>query len=433
MDEEREKRSNVRLLEEHYRMTLPLLREKFLSSLITRRQPLASVWEKADKYELDLAGAGYIAASIAVSHSDADNDGQEPGSPEPARGSLASSGDLDLKLFSVLNIADEIWQRERLGRVFIHQDRVVLITVVRDPAGTANMDGMLAALKEILQSIERYLRLQVTIGVGTFVPDIGSLKHAYETSAVALDYRRLLGSGRIICIDDMEEQVREKLVFDEFKEQLLIRTLKVGTEKELEEAVDGLFEDAARTQAPMHEVQLYILEMITALMKFTRAADIDGANERFTAASGILYEYQKLNSLAETKAWFGDLCAKVRSSIASRRQHTYKRIVSEAIDYTKQHYEDSELSIAKLCAYLHVSAGYFSTLFKKELKLTYGAYLLQLRMEAAKELLRTTDMKTFEIAERVGFADPGYFSLCFKKYAGVSAKEYRAGLSGPSA
>ena len=140
-------------------------------------------------------------------------------------------------------------------------------------------------------------------------------------------------------------------------------------------------------------------------------------------------QYQKLNSLQETRAWFGEMCARVRSRIASQRQHTYKQIVEDAISYTKSHFHESDLSIAKVCGQLHISAGYFSGLFKKELKLTFGAYLLQLRMEAAKELLRTTELKAFEIADKVGFADPNYFSLSFKKYAGVSAKEYRSGLA----
>ena len=58
--------------------------------------------------------------------------------------------------------------------------------------------------------------------------------------------------------------------------------------------------------------------------------------------------------------------------------------------------------------------------------MTYVQYLMQLRMETAKELLRSTDLKAFEIAERVGFADPNYFSFSFKKQVGVSPKEYRA-------
>jgi two-component system response regulator YesN len=46
-------------------------------------------------------------------------------------------------------------------------------------------------------------------------------------------------------------------------------------------------------------------------------------------------------------------------------------------------------------------------------------------MEASKELLRTTNMKTFEIAQKVGFSEPNYFSYCFKKNFDISPSEYR--------
>lgn len=424
MDEEREKRSNVELLEEHYRTSLPIVREKFLSSLITRKQQHKDISVKAAKYGMQLEGEGYVVSIITVNHSDIGNED----AAQQSTHSLASSTDLDLKLFSVCNIANEIWTRHELGKVFIHQDQVVLFSVSPRPDSELIMEHTQDALKEILQSIEKFLRFPVMIGVGTFTRDIGNLKYAYESATVALDYRRILGNNLIICIDDMESRDHEKLLFDEWKEQSLISAVKLGTEKELEEVVDGLFDEIARVQAPVHEYQHYLLEMVTAIIKLTKIHESD-SDDIFGGSWGILNQYQKLNSMQETKAWFGELCAKVRSRIASRRQHTYKQIVEDAISYTKIHFHESDLSIAKLCAQLHISTGYFSGLFKKELKMTFGAYLLQLRMESAKELLRTTELKAFEIADKVGFADPNYFSLSFKKYAGVSAKEYRSGLT----
>lgn len=50
---------------------------------------------------------------------------------------------------------------------------------------------------------------------------------------------------------------------------------------------------------------------------------------------------------------------------------------------------------------------------------------MQIRMDEARGLLRSTELKSFEIAEKVGFAEPNYFSFCFKKHTGVSPKEYR--------
>ena len=64
-------------------------------------------------------------------------------------------------------------------------------------------------------------------------------------------------------------------------------------------------------------------------------------------------------------------------------------------------------------------------IFKKETKQTFVNYLTHLRMETAKELLRTTNLKALEIAERVGYSEQYYFSYCFKKNISMSPLEYR--------
>jgi two-component system response regulator YesN len=57
--------------------------------------------------------------------------------------------------------------------------------------------------------------------------------------------------------------------------------------------------------------------------------------------------------------------------------------------------------------------------------MTFVSYLMHIRMEEAKSLLRTTDLKAFEIADKVGYTDPNYFSFSFRKQVGISPKEYR--------
>ncbi|MBB6636803.1 response regulator [Cohnella thailandensis] len=422
MDEERERRSNVELLQEHYRISLPILREKFLSSLVTRRQSRLAIRDKAEKYGVNLDGRSFIASVIGVQARE--NDDGENGENRARRPKLAD--DLDLMLFSVSNVAEEIWFKRGLGRAFIHQDQVVLLTVSPHSEASRAMEETQDGLKEILQSIEKFLALPIAIGVGTLIRDIGSLKSSYQAALDALDYRRIVGAGRIIYIGDMES-IEEKLTFDEAKERSLTRAVKVGSEEELRETIDALFGELARIQASVQVYEVYMLEMVTAILKLTK--DIQGgSDELFGGGVSLLNQYRKLNSVEETKAWFVDLCVKLRGRIASGRQRASKQIVEEAIAYARSNFQDSELSIAKVCEHLHISAGYFSGLFKKETQMTFGAYLLQLRMEKTMELLRTTNLKTFEIADRVGFSDPNYLGLCFKKYAGQTPKEYRAGL-----
>ena len=72
-----------------------------------------------------------------------------------------------------------------------------------------------------------------------------------------------------------------------------------------------------------------------------------------------------------------------------------------------------------------MSASYFSTMFKQHTGKTFVEYLTGRRIEKAKELLKFTDLKNYEIASKIGYADPNYFSVLFKKMTGDSPTEYR--------
>ena len=80
-----------------------------------------------------------------------------------------------------------------------------------------------------------------------------------------------------------------------------------------------------------------------------------------------------------------------------------------------------------LCSHIHLSPTYFSTLFKREVGMSFTAYVTQVRMDEAAHLLQETDEKTYRIAERTGYSDPNYFSYVFKRRFGVSPSKFRAG------
>ena len=107
-------------------------------------------------------------------------------------------------------------------------------------------------------------------------------------------------------------------------------------------------------------------------------------------------------------------------------------MVEQAKDYIAGHYADETLSVDCLCSHLHLSPTYFSTLFKREVGMTFTAYVTEVRMEQAARLLRDTDEKTYLIAGQTGYADPNYFSYVFKRHFGVSPSKFRAGGKTPS-
>ena len=90
---------------------------------------------------------------------------------------------------------------------------------------------------------------------------------------------------------------------------------------------------------------------------------------------------------------------------------------------------DADLSLVSLSGVLDVSPNHLSACIKKYAGETFINILIRKRMEAARELLSTTQLKVQEVARRCGYTDQHYFSYCFKKYCGESPNAMRRRLS----
>ena len=83
------------------------------------------------------------------------------------------------------------------------------------------------------------------------------------------------------------------------------------------------------------------------------------------------------------------------------------------------------IQLSDIAIVAHVSSSYLSTRFKKETGMNFTEYLVRYRMNKAEELLKESNLRCREIAEQVGYFDYAHFSKIFKKYIGVSPREYQ--------
>ena len=102
-----------------------------------------------------------------------------------------------------------------------------------------------------------------------------------------------------------------------------------------------------------------------------------------------------------------------------------ENLVFQSIKLIEEHLSQEDFGVNDIAQRLHVSAGYFSRLFKKQMGITCIEYLTQKRIERARKLLERTEMKHQAIAQAVGYASVYYFSLQFKKQTGETPGQYR--------
>lgn len=114
--------------------------------------------------------------------------------------------------------------------------------------------------------------------------------------------------------------------------------------------------------------------------------------------------------------------AELRESSICSQYHPSIRQGLRCID---QSFTDPALSLSRVSESAGLSPNYFSTLFRKEVGSTFGEYLTEKRMSRARELLRTTALRSAQIGQNVGYQDAHYFSNLFRKTQGCTPREYR--------
>ncbi|MCL2034757.1 MAG: response regulator [Oscillospiraceae bacterium] len=112
------------------------------------------------------------------------------------------------------------------------------------------------------------------------------------------------------------------------------------------------------------------------------------------------------------------------STLDEKRYKGKRNIVQIALRYMEEHYS-ADISLSDVADIAFVTPNYLSRIFKEEMNMNFIDYLNLLRLEKAKQLLLHTNLKTYEIAEKVGYKDYKYFSAMLKKLTGFSPREYR--------
>ncbi len=111
-------------------------------------------------------------------------------------------------------------------------------------------------------------------------------------------------------------------------------------------------------------------------------------------------------------------------AVLDEKMHKGKRsIVQMTLRYMEENY-NLNVSLAEAAQRVFVTPNYLSRVFKEEMNANFIDWLNLIRVNKAKELLVSTNLKTYEIAEQVGYKDYKYFSAMFKKIVGRTPKEY---------
>lgn len=197
--------------------------------------------------------------------------------------------------------------------------------------------------------------------------------------------------------------------------------LKCGVKEDFDDFFDTFIRPLGETALRSYIIKNYIMmDVVLTTAKFLN--ELGGNIDHVIPDLSFIEDLQTVGQIRE------QVQAILISALMYRDSQTVSQhagMLQQARDYIDAHFRDPNLSLIEVAAQAHLSPSHFSSVFSQETGQTFKEYLTEIRIRTAKELLRTTTLRSFEIADQIGYSDPHYFSYVFRKHTGLSPKEFR--------
>ena len=283
-------------------------------------------------------------------------------------------------------------------------------------------------LKQILDSLllqnDIFEHLRVTIGSGTVEGDITRIHRSLKTAVLASEERLLKGTNRVLEYEENKENsFAESSLFYDFN-QKLTGALENLDEAGAAKAIMELQKEMRNTPSVRGHDILQMAKEIMQIYLFTARQNKFPLHEE----EGFFEDYVfAIDSMSSVDGIFHyakkAVCSSFHEVIQTKMMEDNKP-VRLAKQYIKQNY-GKPITLELVSEQVGFTPAYFSTLFKKETGSTFSEYLLETRMEAAKDMLKDTNLSVAAICEQVGYSDSKYFTKTFTRETGLKPNQYR--------
>lgn len=381
---------------------------RILSRLVKGTQEVKKSLDELKEFGIEISGSSYRTVVIDI---DVYSGLYEVNSEQKKESALMA--------FVVENISSEIIGEYNAGIAFRDIDnRVCLLLWTNKPKEFRK------EIVEICESIQKNvfaaMKLSISMGIGCYVNSLEELSKSYESASEILQYRYAKGTG--IMFDCEEEKHKENPLELEPDYRDIASSVRSGEKDVLNDALEHMKHWLKNGYINRRKSIAYLQQVLQLVYE-----TVHETQETFVLPDSVITDITEARNLDQALELTKEYAVSGLNAVQEACQTSGGRQAAQAMEYIKDNYANPELNLNSVCEYLNISTSRFSAIFKEETGKTFLEVLTSIRMEKAKQLLKQTTMKNYEIAEKVGFSDPHYFSIAFKKATGMSPKEYAKG------
>lgn len=236
--------------------------------------------------------------------------------------------------------------------------------------------------------------------------------------------QKLLLSEELENRKKLEEQLGQMFIYSMNKESDLMDFIKTGNQERVNTLLNDITNDIVLgSKGNMDVIRTRSIELIVMTSRTAVSAGV--SQERASQINSSFIQLILMqNSIDDVSAQLQmsiDLYQKEIQKTLSTPEPTGIKVMKEFIH---EHFCEN-ITLDTIASSAFLSSSYASRLFKKEMNISIMDYVLQLRMNEARKLLKDSDLQIDEISDKIGYTDSSYFTKVFRKSEGVTPSQYR--------
>ena len=387
---------------------LDLMKERFLNILISGE---LTAGEEETRQQLRRFGADIVLEHNLVASIEIDN----------MYSLWSDASEISLWKFAVMNILNEIMGYGSRHTAFKGPEgRIVSVVELDENTGEA---GCLERYRRVCELVKRYLDFTITIGVANPVKGVKAVRKAYLESLVALQNKVVTVNAKVIPISSIATEGMSIGYFpSEINEKLLI-ALRTNDSTEVALLLENIFKFIKEKRLSLEYVYIVVMGLVSLCFSYIYEIG-KNVDQIFDRDFSPYTEIKSKGSLDSLYQWSRLLFQTVLDLWDEGRLKKSKIMADNVREYIDANYHDSSLSVEGIANVIYMNSSYLRKIFKKELNMSVNDYIVDVRLQKARELIGSGNIKLSGISERVGYNDAGYFSKSFKKKFGISPSEY---------
>ncbi len=410
LDDDIKAMQNLHKLEKEYERNIELLRDKLLYDIIEGFIPRKRIAQACENLSYDLEAPYYRVGVLEVI-----------GKEKISQG--VWQDDYSLLQFAIYNICKEIFEKEKHTKVLLGKQGRITIVFTTSSMQEFEIKSY-NALTKALHSIKRIYEIPLTAGLSDVCSSVGDLKLAYKEALSAIEYTVLEGNDHVIVKSDIEPgKSCNNSKLKSYIEKM-IAAMRVNKADQLKDYLKLYFELIKFDKYSLNEVKTLLLSLITAMFDAYNQICVKDTMKK-TLDFYLVEQIYALESLSDLEKNLEEVFRVLSEDLRKLRDDDKHHLVMKAIVYVETNYSDPCVNLNSMGELLHVSVSYFSRIFKAAKEQTFIEYLTKYRINKAKDFLKTTDNKVYEIAMEVGYEDARYFSHNFRKHVGMTPLQFR--------